>query len=144
MTATADEVMADLMELKLTKEERKDDPIVRSLHHIQCDQMAFRRLEKIKRLLLSQGPRTEVPSDRGAGQLGNDGQSKCEQKPDSVVDDQIEDSLVSDGWQIGTKRQKQCHGGEHLNTWELMQLEGQRRGKKAAVPPPAKYQLEGT
>ena len=97
MTPEVHEVMADLTELKLTKEERKDDPIVRSLHHIQCDQMAFRRLEKIKRLLLSQGPRTEVPSDRDAGQLGNDGQSKCEQKPDPVVDDQIEDSLVSDG-----------------------------------------------
>ena len=58
MAPQLQEVMADLTELKLTKSERDVDPIFESLHHIQRDHMAYMRLEKIKRLMESQGPRT--------------------------------------------------------------------------------------
>ena len=44
MTHDVCQVMADLTELKFTKLEREFDPIVDSLHHLQCDDMAYMRL----------------------------------------------------------------------------------------------------
>ena len=142
MTSEVHEIIADLTELRLTQDERKEDPILEKWHHIQCDQMVFRRLDKIKRLLMSQrAEHVSIPC------CSMDVHSKCEQKFDlgqRVVDELIEQSEQNDGIPAATKRQKRFRGGSHLTGWELMALEARRRGWKPAVPPQKEKYSAGT